>query len=53
MKVLAWYINPTGIEIKLAIKYPYPIGIQKMQNAHYRFLNGIKTEEDKHQIKWS
>jgi hypothetical protein len=28
MKVLAWYIDPDGIENKNTITYPYPTGIK-------------------------
>ncbi len=31
MKVLAWYIDPNGIENTITIKYPYPTGIKKCE----------------------
>jgi hypothetical protein len=30
VKVLAWYIDPNGIENQNIVEYPYPTGIQKM-----------------------
>jgi hypothetical protein len=33
MKVHAWHIDPNGIEYKNTIKYPYPIGIKKMDTS--------------------
>jgi hypothetical protein len=31
MKVLAWFIDPNGIENKSNFKHPYPIGIKECQ----------------------
>jgi hypothetical protein len=31
MKVLAWYIDPNGIENKNTVNYPYPTGIKKCE----------------------
>ena len=42
MKVLVWYIDPNGIENKSTVKSPYPTGIKKMWNPHYRYSNGIE-----------
>jgi hypothetical protein len=28
LKILAWYIDPKGIESKNIFKYPYPVGIK-------------------------
>jgi hypothetical protein len=33
IKVLAWYIDPSGIESTNIVRYPYPIGI-----GYYRIL---------------
>lgn len=32
LKILAWYIDPKGIESKNIFKYPYPVGIKKNVN---------------------
>lgn len=38
VKVLAWYINPNGIENKYILKYSYHNGT-KMWNPHCRYIS--------------
>lgn len=45
MEGLAWYINPNGIKNKNTVKYPYHVGIKKLQNPHYRWPNDLKQKE--------
>ena len=41
MKVLAWYIDPNGIENKITITYPYLTGIKKCEILNIDYLNGV------------
>ena len=45
VKVLAWYIDPTGIKNKKYYQLPIPYWHQKQQNPHYRYPNGIKKND--------
>ena len=43
--ILAWYMDPNGIENKNIVKYPYPSGIKKMWKPQYRYPNGTKKDD--------